>query len=46
MVQGRGVSLVLLKHHLFGCEPGDGGSSDVSLFKIFVELGNKVCIGS
>ena len=46
LVQGRGVSLVLLKDHLFGCEPGDGCSSDISLFKVFIELGDKVYIGS
>ena len=46
MVQGRGVSSVLLKDHSFGCEPGDGSSSDVPLFKIFVELGDKVHVGS
>ena len=46
LVQGRGVGSVFFKDHSFGCEPGDGGSSDVSLFKIFIELGNKVHVGS
>ena len=46
LVQGRGVGSVLFKDHSFGCKPGDGSSSDVSLFEIFIELGNKVHIGS
>ena len=46
LVQGRGVSPVLLKDHSFGCEPGDGCSSDIPLFKVFIELGDKVYIGS
>ena len=46
LIQGRGVSLVLLKDHSFGCEPGDGCSSDISLFKVFIELGDKVYVGS
>ena len=46
LIQGRGVSLVLLKDYLFDCEPGNSGSSDVSLFKVFIELGDKVYVGS
>ena len=46
LVQGRGISLVLFKDHSFGREPGNGSSSDISLFKIFVELGDKVHVGS
>ena len=46
LVQGRRVSSVLFKDHSFGCEPGNGSFSDVSLFKVLVELGDKVYIGS
>ena len=46
LVQERGVSSVLLKDHSFGCKPGDGCSSDISLFKVFIKLGNKVYVGS
>ena len=46
LVQRRGVGSVLFKDHLFGSEPGNGGSSDIPLFKIFVELGDKVHVGS
>ena len=46
LVQGRGVSSILFKDHLFDSEPGDGGSSDIPLFKILVELGDKVHVGS
>ena len=45
LVQGRRVCLVLFEDHLFGCEPGDSSSGDISLFKVLVELGNKVHIG-
>ena len=45
LVQGREVSSVLLKDHSFGCEPGNGCSSDISLFKVFIELGDKVYVG-
>ena len=46
LVQGRGVSLVLLKDHSFGCKSGNGCSSDISLFKVFIELDDKVYVGS
>ena len=46
LVQEGGISSVLLKDHLFGCEPDDGCSSDISLFKVFIELGDKVYVGS
>ena len=45
-VQRRGIGSVFFKDHLFGSEPGNGGPSDISLFEILVELGNKVCVGS
>ena len=46
MVQGGEVSSVLLKDHSFGCEPGDGSSGDVPLFKILIEFGDKAYLGS
>ena len=45
LVQGGRVDSVLFEENLFGCEPGDSSSSDISLFKVFVELGNEVYIG-
>ena len=36
--------MILLRDHSFGCEPGDSGSGGISLFKIFIEFGNKVRI--
>ena len=46
LVQRRGVGSVFLKDHPLGSEPGDGSSSDVSLFKVFIEFGDKVCVSS
>ena len=46
LVQRGEVGSVFFKDHLFGSEPGNGSSSNVPLFKIFVELGNKVHVGS
>ena len=46
LVQGRGIGLVFFKDHSFGSEPGNGGSSDVFLFKVFIEPGNEVRVGS
>ena len=45
LVQGRRVGLVLFEDHLFGHEPGDSSSGDISLFKVLVEFGNEVHIG-
>ena len=46
LIQRGKVGSVFFKDHSFGSEPGDGGSSDIPLFKIFVELSNKVHVGS
>ena len=46
LVQRRGVGSVFLKDHLLGSKPGNGSSSDISLFKVFIELGDKVCVDS
>ena len=45
LIQRGKVGSVFFKDHSFGSEPGDGGSSDIPLFKIFVELGDEVHVG-
>ena len=42
LVQRRGVHLIFLEDHLLGGEPSNSGSSDISLFEVFVELCNEV----
>ena len=39
---GGGVSSVLFEDHLLGGEPGNGSSSNVPLFEIFIEFSDKV----
>ena len=40
--EGRGVSVVLPFGHVFGREPGDGGSSDVMVFECGFALGDEI----
>ena len=46
LIQRRGVCSVFLEDHLLGGEPSNSGSSIVSLFKVFIEFGDKVCVSS
>ena len=46
LIQGRGIGLVLLKDHPFGGEPGNGGFSYISLFEVFIELGDEIWVSS
>ena len=46
MIQRGGICSVLFEDHLFGGEPGDGSSGDVSLLEVFIELSNEVQVHS
>ena len=46
LIQGRGISSVLFEDHPLGGEPSNGSSSNIPLFEVLIELGNKVWVHS
>ena len=46
LVQRGGICSVFLEDHLFGGEPSNSSSGDVSLFEVFIELHNEVQVHS